>query len=71
LGQADEDGGDLNAAQQEFQTSIALAPDRIRLHVMLARIYQREGQKEKAAAEIKLYQDFASRNSSNRDLLDK
>jgi hypothetical protein len=38
---------------------------------MLARIYQREGQKEKAAAEIKLYQDFASRNSSNRDLLDK
>jgi Tfp pilus assembly protein PilF len=71
LGQADEDGGDLKAAQEEFQTSIALAPDRIRLHVMLARIYQREGQKEKAAAEIKLYQDFASRNSSNRDLLDK
>jgi Tfp pilus assembly protein PilF len=71
LAQADEDGGDLKAAQEEYQTSIALAPDRIRLHVMLARIYQREGQKEKAAAEIKLYQDFASRNSSNRDLLDK
>jgi Tfp pilus assembly protein PilF len=71
LAQADEDGGDLKAAQEEFQTSIRLAPDRIRLHVMLARIYQREGQKEKAAAEIKLYQDFASKNSGNRDLLDK
>jgi Tfp pilus assembly protein PilF len=71
LAKADEDGGDLKSAQEELQTSVALDPDRIRLHVMLARIYQREGQKEKAAAEIKLYQDLASKNSENRDLLDK
>jgi len=71
LGKANEDGGDLKAAQEEYQTSIALAPDRMRLHFLLARVYRQEGQKEKAAAEIKLYQDFASKNSGNRDLLDK
>ncbi len=71
LGQSFEDSGDLKGAQSEFQTAIALAPDRIRLHLMLARIYQHEGQKERAAAEVEIYQAFALKNSGNRDLLDK
>ena len=69
--QANEDCGDLKTAETELQRAISLAPDRIRLHIMLARIYQRDGQKEKAAAEIKLYQEFAAKNANHRDLLDK
>lgn len=71
LGQAYDDSGNLKSSQAEYQNAIALAPDRIRLHIILSRIYQREGLKDKAAAEIKLYQDFASTNSKNRGLLDK
>ena len=71
MAQANEEGGDLKTAETEYQRAIALAPDRIRLHIMLARIYQRDGQKEKAAAEIKLYQEFAAKNVNHRDLLDK
>jgi len=71
IAQADEVSGDLKSSETEFQRAIALAPDRIRLHIMLARIYQRDGQKEKAAAEVKLYQEFAAKNANNRDLLDK
>ncbi len=71
IAQANEDSGELEAAEAEFQRAIALAPDRIRLHIMLARIYQRDGQKERAAAEIKLYREFAAENANHRDLLDK
>jgi tetratricopeptide (TPR) repeat protein len=71
MAQADEDNGELKAAESEFQRALALAPDRVRLHMMLARTYQRDGQKDKAAAEIKLYREFASRNANQRDLLDK
>jgi len=71
LAQADEDDGNLKEAESEFQRAIMLAPDRVRLHIMLARTYQRDGLKDKAAAEIKLYREFASRNANQRDLLDK
>lgn len=71
LAQAHEDNGDLKGAESEFQRAITLAPDRIRLYYMLARAYQRDGQKERAAAEMKLYQDFAAKNSAHRDLLDR
>jgi Tfp pilus assembly protein PilF len=71
LGKAYDDSGDLKSSQAEVQTALALAPDRMRLHITLGRIYQREGLKDKAATEIKLYQDFASKHSKNRDLLDK
>ena len=71
IAQANEDTGKLKTAETEFQRAIGLAPDRIRLHIMLARIYQRDGQKDKAAVEVKLYQEFATENAKNRDLLDK
>lgn len=71
LAQAYEDQGDLKTAESEYQRAIAQAPDRVRLHIMLARTYQRGGQKDKASTEIKLYQSFAAQYSGNRDLLDK
>jgi tetratricopeptide (TPR) repeat protein len=71
LAQADEDNGDLKAAESEFQRAITLAPDRVRLRMMLARTYQRDGQKDKAAAEIKLYREYAAKYANQRDLLDK
>jgi Tfp pilus assembly protein PilF len=71
LGQAYEDSANLEAAQNELQTAITLAPDRIRLHMILARIYQHEGLKDQAAAEIKLYMDFVSKTTGSRDTLDK
>jgi Tfp pilus assembly protein PilF len=71
LGQAYRDAGQLALAEQQIRTAISLGPDHPRLHFILARIYQREAEKDKAAAEIKLYKAIAAKDSANRELLDK
>jgi Tfp pilus assembly protein PilF len=71
LGQAYEENGMLQDAQDELQKAIVLAPDRGRLHVILGRVYQREGKKDEAAAEFKLYAAFASTVSPDRGVLDR
>jgi hypothetical protein len=42
LGKASDDSGDLKSSQAEVQTALALARDRMRLHITLSSIYQRK-----------------------------
>lgn len=71
LGTADKALGNLQAAQSEIEEAVKLAPERMRLHFILAQIYLREGQKDKAAAEIKLYTAFAAKDTTDRSNLDR
>ncbi len=71
LGHLYHSEGNLDAAIQEYRTTIRLKPDAARPHLALGRALKAQGKKQEGAEEMYAYLMLAEKNPANKPLIER